>query len=73
MRIYTTHKRNMNVRALMELEWGPGIEMLSWLLYLETRSMAASEVDISSSIDQNEDRIDELTDEELYNLVEETL
>lgn len=57
----------------MELEWGPGIEMLSWLLYLETRSMAASEVDISSSIDQNEDRIDELTDEELYNLVEETL
>ncbi|XP_046843350.1 coiled-coil domain-containing protein 113-like isoform X2 [Xenia sp. Carnegie-2017] len=35
--------------------------------------MAASDVDISSSIDQNEDRVDELTDEELYNLVEETL
>ena len=35
--------------------------------------MAASDVDVTSSIDQNEDRIEELTDEELYNLVEETL
>ncbi|XP_028410048.1 coiled-coil domain-containing protein 113-like [Dendronephthya gigantea] len=35
--------------------------------------MAVSDVDVSSSIDQNEDRIEELTDEELYNLVEETL
>ena len=35
--------------------------------------MAASDVDVTSSIDQNEDRIEELTDEELYSLVEETL
>jgi hypothetical protein len=39
----------------------------------EENKMAASDVDVSSSIDQNEDRIEELTDEELYNLVEETL
>jgi hypothetical protein len=39
----------------------------------EENKMAASDVDVTSSIDQNEDRIEELTDEELYNLVEETL
>lgn len=35
--------------------------------------MAASDVDVSSSIDQNEDPIEDLTDEELYSLVEETM
>ena len=35
--------------------------------------MAMSDVDVTSSIDQNEDPIEDLTDEELYNLVEETL
>ena len=39
----------------------------------QERKMAASDVDVSSSIDQNEDPIEDLTDEELYSLVEETM
>lgn len=35
--------------------------------------MAASDVDVSSSIDQNEDPVEDLTDDEIYNLVEETI
>lgn len=35
--------------------------------------MATSDVEVSSSIDQNEDTVEDLTDEELYNLVEETM
>lgn len=35
--------------------------------------MAMSDVDVSSSLDQDEDPLAELTDEELFNLVQETL
>ena len=35
--------------------------------------MAMSDVDVSSSLDHDEEPLAELTDEELYNLVQETL
>ena len=35
--------------------------------------MALSDVDVSSSLDHDEEPLAELTDEELYNLVQETL
>ncbi|KAK3727608.1 hypothetical protein QZH41_004588 [Actinostola sp. cb2023] len=35
--------------------------------------MAASDVEVSSSLDQEEDPLTELTDEDLYNLVQETI
>ena len=35
--------------------------------------MAMSDVDVSSSVDQDEDPLGELSDEELFNLVQETL
>ena len=35
--------------------------------------MAASDVEVSSSLDQEEDPLTELTDEDLYNLVQETM
>ena len=36
-------------------------------------NMAMSDVDVSSSLDHDEEPLAELTDEELYNLVQETL
>lgn len=35
--------------------------------------MAMSDVDVSSSLDHDEEPLAELTDEELYNLVQETM
>ena len=35
--------------------------------------MAMSDVDVSSSLDHDEEPLAELADEELYNLVQETL
>ena len=39
----------------------------------ERIKMAMSDVDVSSSLDHDEEPLAELTDEELYNLVQETL
>lgn len=39
----------------------------------EKIKMAMSDVDVSSSLDHDEEPLAELTDEELYNLVQETL
>ena len=51
--------------------------LLPWkpLLQAEGRQikMAMSDVDVSSSLDHDEEPLAELADEELYNLVQETL
>lgn len=39
----------------------------------EKTKMAMSDVDVSSSLDHDEEPLAELTDEELYNLVQETM
>lgn len=42
-------------------------------ILLQESKMAASDVEVSSSLDQEEDPSTELSDEDLYNLVQETM
>lgn len=53
--------------------WAEFCRCYGYVATKQERKMAASDVDVSSSIDQNEDPIEDLTDEELYSLVEETM
>ena len=50
------------------LPWKPSIATAK-----EKIKMAMSDVDVSSSLDHDEEPLAELTDEELYSLVQETL
>lgn len=73
MIVLRTFALNREAAVMSRGYWAEFCRCYGYVATKQERKMAASDVDVSSSIDQNEDPIEDLTDEELYSLVEETM